>query len=269
MRNALRLAMPAHGVHNNAPAPFSMNAGNWPGTLRVRRTATSPPANSGVFTFACWLRMQGGDGTAMDILKCQTAGGSIRFTTRRDSVNKILVMANSSAGTALLGGSTSSTNTVLATTGWKAVMISGDRAANSGAGRIQIYLNDTAERDTTWTDATEDIDFNGAPNWAIGGTHGSASNALIGDLGNVLLDTTTFVDFSVEANRRKVISALAKPVDLGANGSLLTGAQPLIYMGNPDDYADWDAGTVNRGTLDAAAVWNKQGTGNITFAAGP
>lgn len=261
--------MPAHGVHNNAPSPFSMNAGYFPGTLRLRRTVITPPANSGAFTFAAWLNMQGGDGTAQDLIKFQTAGGNIRFVVRRDSTNKILVMANSAAGAALLSGSTSSTNTVIATTGWKAVMISGDRSASAGAGRIQIYLNDTAERDTTWADATADIDFAGAPNVAIGGTHGSTANGLNAYLGNELLDIANFVDLSVEANRRKVISALSKPVDVGADGSLLTGVQPGVYMGNPDDYADWDAGTVNRGTLDGGAVWNKQGTGNITFAASP
>jgi hypothetical protein len=43
----------------------------------------------------------------------------------------------------------------------------------------------------------------------------------------------THLDLSVEANRRKFISAAGKPVSLGANGSTPTGSQPIIYLANP------------------------------------
>lgn len=40
----------------------------------------------------------------------------------------------------------------------------------------------------------------------------------------------TFIDFSVQANRRKFADADGKPLDLGANGSLPLGVQPAIYL---------------------------------------
>ena len=40
------------------------------------------------------------------------------------------------------------------------------------------------------------------------------------------------IDFSQEENRLKFFDAFGYPVDLGADGSLPTGNQPLIYMNN-------------------------------------
>lgn len=50
-----------------------------------------------------------------------------------------------------------------------------------------------------------------------------------GRMGFLWFDTT-YIDFSQEANRLKFFDALGYPVDLGADGSLPTGNQPLIYM---------------------------------------
>ena len=53
-----------------------------------------------------------------------------------------------------------------------------------------------------------------------------------------------YVDLSVQANREKFISGTgtgAKPVDLGNDGSIPTGTQPLIYFRGAKD--TWNAGT--------------------------
>jgi len=42
--------------------------------------------------------------------------------------------------------------------------------------------------------------------------------------------TNEFVDLSIEANRRKFIDAIGKPVDLGVDGSTPTGTAPLIFL---------------------------------------
>eukprot|EP00873_Tetraselmis_striata_P000202 jgi/Tetstr1/420466/TSEL_011579.t1 len=49
-----------------------------------------------------------------------------------------------------------------------------------------------------------------------------------------------YIDLSVEANRRKFISATGVPVSLGADGSLPTGNQPDIYLSG--QAANWNAG---------------------------
>ena len=49
-------------------------------------------------------------------------------------------------------------------------------------------------------------------------------------LAEVYLNFGTFMDLSVEANRRKFITAGLKPADLGADGSTPTGSPPIVYL---------------------------------------
>lgn len=69
--------------------------------------------------------------------------------------------------------------------------------------------------------------------------------------------STGFLDFSVEANRRKFIDAEGKPVDLGADGSLPTGSQPEIFA--PDGNIGNNLGSGGNATV----------TGTPTEIAGP
>ena len=62
--------------------------------------------------------------------------------------------------------------------------------------------------------------------------------------------TNEAVDWSVEANRLKFVDTAGKPVDMGSNGSLLTGTQPKHYA------PDGDLSN-NRGT---ESNWTASGT---------
>ena len=71
-----------------------------------------------------------------------------------------------------------------------------------------------------------------------------------------------FFDLSVAANRRKLISSAGCPVDLGATGSLVTGAAPAAFFsvtgaGTADSFA------VNRGTGGAFTLSG----GDLAFSA--
>ena len=57
----------------------------------------------------------------------------------------------------------------------------------------------------------------------------------------------SYVDLSVEANRRKFISGGGKPVGLGADGSGPTGAQPLIFFSG--DATQWGTNKGRGGTF--------------------
>lgn len=63
------------------------------------------------------------------------------------------------------------------------------------------------------------------------------------DMADVWIAPGVSLDLSVDANRRKFISAAGKPVDLGANGELPTGSPPTIFFSG-----DKDAFPVNKGT---------------------
>jgi len=49
------------------------------------------------------------------------------------------------------------------------------------------------------------------------------------DVAELWVDNS-FIDFTVESNRRKFISASGKPVDLGSDGSAPTSSAPLVFL---------------------------------------
>ena len=77
-----------------------------------------------------------------------------------------------------------------------------------------------------------------------------------GDIADVYIAPGQFIDFSVEANRRKFISADGKPVDLGSNCSTPTGTAPAVcFSGNASSFG------TNKGTGGAFTL-----TGTLTDA---
>ena len=67
-------------------------------------------------------------------------------------------------------------------------------------------------------------------------------NNFKGNYGNVFW-TTEYIDFGVEANRRKFYSPLQLPVDCGSDGTTPTGTAPAIYMRNDINAYGTNAGT--------------------------
>lgn len=63
-----------------------------------------------------------------------------------------------------------------------------------------------------------------------------------GSVGN-LFWTTEYIDFGVEANRRKFYSPLQLPVDCGSDGTTPTGTAPAVYMRNDINAYGTNAGT--------------------------
>jgi hypothetical protein len=98
-----------------------------------------------------------------------------------------------------------------------------------------------------------------ADDWYIGANWtGSAGQFLNADIAEVFIHNTS-INPTVEANRRKFITAAKKPVFLGANGSLPLGVQPLIYLSGPASTFHINKGsggnfTVNGGGLADAAT---------------
>jgi len=98
-----------------------------------------------------------------------------------------------------------------------------------------VYLNDV----DIWSDATTNTVNNQLVGYErtnaevqIGG--GDLIGApLQGCMSQVWFDSNTFLDITIEANRRKFINADGSPVALGPDGSVPTGTSPLIYLDNP------------------------------------
>ena len=168
----------------------------------------------GILSF--WFRKDGGDGSNQYIL----ANDLERFRCIIQSNNKFMVDADNVSGNKLFI-ETAAAHTASAT--WKHFLSSWDLAT---AGARFIYISDAA--DLTVTVFTNDtIDYTDT-DWSIG-VNTSGSQKFNGCLAELFFHTT-YLDISVEANRRKFISASGKPVDLGADGSTPLGVQPLVYQ---------------------------------------
>mgnify|MGYP003627497901 CR=1 FL=1 len=123
-------------------------------------------------------------------------------------------------------------------------------AYNRSTGARQRYINDTDKGSDTSGPTGFDLKLTAAALQLppTGDTTTGLSEVYI---------STDFLDITVEANRRKFIDALGKPVSLGADGSTPTGTQPEIFA------ADGNIGN-NLGSGGNATV-----TGTPTEIAGP
>lgn len=62
------------------------------------------------------------------------------------------------------------------------------------------------------------------------GSLGGSIGAFLGDISEVLLEDNFYMDLTIQANRRKFRTASGRPAFLGADGSLISGSQPIVYL---------------------------------------
>src|SRR5688500_16582817 len=97
---------------------------------------------------------------------------------------------------------------------------------NQSASRV--YFDGVLQTFTTFTQGAGPLNFTYS-NHGIGAYPVGFSNKLGGDLSDFWYDPGTYIDLSIAANRAKFFEG-GKPVYLGDNGSLPTGAAPEIYL---------------------------------------
>lgn len=177
-------------------------------------------------TLSVWLNTGAlSSGTTYDVVYISTT----RMLMRRDSSNNLIVQGYTAGNvtTLLL---TSSSN-LGASSGWNHWLASWDLAAGAG----YLYKDDASHLAGGPTLNNNNIDYT-FNNSVVGAQN--TSFKWLGDMAELYFDDS-FIDISVEANRRKFIDAAGKPVNLGDDGSNPTGSQPLIYMSvRPGDAAD-------------------------------
>lgn len=201
------------------PQRYLVGAVDFDGTndYMLRGAGLTGAADGSQGTISFWFRLDGGDAATQYFL----ANAADKVFVRRTAGNLINIQAGPSTGGALLNISTVATYATSAT--WRHFLASWNLAT---AGARFIYVGDVADLTvTTFTNGT--IDYTDT-NWAIGATAAGASK-LNGCLAELFFHTT-YLDISVEANRRKFIDAALNPVNLGADGSTPLGAQPLVYQ---------------------------------------
>jgi len=122
------------------------------------------------------------------------------------------------------GGGTTSPVDTFADETWAHILLS---VRGGVGGHSRIFINDTLilNSDSDLFDLLQ----NDTITRMYFGTS-ATGNFWGGDIGHAYINTQEYIDFSVEENRRKFISAAGTPVNLGSSGELPTGNQPAFYL---------------------------------------
>jgi len=204
-------------------------------------------ANGGAFTMSTWFfydvtssggylyqhQINGQFGGVYDCLEFRTAaGGDINFSITNHGGSRLMT-CNTAAGVADRGS-------------WNHCVTSW----NGTSGKF--FVNGVDQTNATFTNGTFPW-TSGLRQYRVGGSSGSTM--FNGAMAEFYLDDT-YIDLTQASNRSKFYSGQNLPVDLGADGSKPTGAQPMVYF-----KLNWGNGIPNLGN-------NLGSTGNWTVSAG-
>jgi len=106
----------------------------------------------------------------------------------------------------------------------------------SDTGKRNLYVNDVS--DLTVLSYIDDlVAYDSFVNdYLLATLFAGSVDKFEGAVCDLWFNTTEFIDFSIEANRRKFIDENGDPVYLGADGALPTGTVPSLYLsGNAQD----------------------------------
>jgi hypothetical protein len=227
-------------------AAYTANAVHFDGTndYMTRDAALSGISDGKQGAYSLWVKSAGTDGTLMRLV----SSTSSKFSLVRAASDRIQVVARNSAGTNLVSWFTDTADFVAGS--WRHILISYDVSVPV----LHIYVDDASNKQASGTLADGTIEYT-IGNSAIG-AFTSGVDKFTGDMADLWF-STTFIDISVESNRRKFISATGKPVDLGSDGSTPTGTAPVVFLSGATGSWHTNKGTGGgftlTGTLDTAS----------------
>lgn len=189
----------------------------------TRRTiALTNQSASSKGIFSCWINFDSSRLGFTQYMYIDDGTGriAIAFTS---GTPRFTINLKNSAGVQLLNFDSAAT--VWTTNVWYHVLASWDTNFSAGNKLSHLFINDVSDK-TVVTDAAgpDNIYYEGTDLYAFGNfaTFGGAA-------ADFYLNTESYLDFSVESNRRKFITSALCPVDLGADGSTPTGTVPAIF----------------------------------------
>lgn len=111
---------------------------------------------------------------------------------------------------------------------WRHALASWDIGANVGS----LWVDDMLLDATLNRALDAAVPYSTATDWKVGDIN-PAGSSLSGRIAEHYFNPGQYLDFTVEANRRKfstIVAGELKPVDLGSDGSLPTGTVPILYQ---------------------------------------
>src|SRR3989344_7326399 len=187
-----------------AESLYSADAVNFDGTndYLTRGAGLTGAADSKLVTFSVWVKAAV-DGSTLDFLTSSSAvgGGTPTFVAGQTS-NSFGVSARNAALAVILNVRSTS-NSIEVADGWVHCLASFDM---SDTAKRFMYLNDVSDLTTITTYTDDSIEFTGA-DWVVGALSSAPSTRRWnGDMADLMFWPGTYLDLSVEANRRLFIS---------------------------------------------------------------
>jgi hypothetical protein len=226
---------------------FVVDAADFDGTsdYMTRGGGLTGAADGGNGLFSVWARIDGGNSTQRRLFNAVvTAGGTdqrVGLDLQSANGGEFQAFCHTSAGGFVLAMNT--TTAYLAGTTWRHFLAAW-KTATPAVG--YIYMNDVQDKaivpPNIVADASVDLTLG---DWAVG-AYSSGAQKFNGALAELFFHNT-YLDITVESNRRKFIDSNGKPVNLGSDGSLPLGVSPLVYLHLDDGEAVANFAT-NRGT---------------------
>lgn len=225
---------------------YNANAADFDGSSGYlnRGADLSSNADSSQGILSVWARLDGGDGSQLQII--WSTGSTVNI--HRSSANKFSI--NVTNGTGVLAFT--STNTYTSGSSWIHLLASWDTNFGAGSKVSHMYVNGSSDK-TGVTDSgiAFNIDYTVA-NYQVAAQSGSTF--FNGCLAEVYFAPGQFLDFSNANNRLKFRSALGKPVFLGMDGSLPTGTAPKIFLRYPASSFEINGGSGGNFTRNGTIV---------------
>lgn len=238
---------------SGTPSAYAAYAANFDGTndYLSRDGELTGLTDSDRAWFAFMVDFNGGDGLDQNIYSSFQGSLNRGVAIQRNSSN-IFRFVFYNAGAVRFEMRT--VNTYVAASGRLAVLGS----FITGGTNHHLYVNDVSDKSVI-TNTAGTVDFTTGVHM-VGRAAQSNIQHLNGCLAEFIIGYGTYVDFSIEANRRKIFTASGSPVSKGSDGSGTGFGVPHIYLGGPDKtVATWptNAGsgggfTVNGALTDCA-----------------
>ncbi|MEE9598160.1 MAG: LamG-like jellyroll fold domain-containing protein [Acidiferrobacterales bacterium] len=226
---------------------YSASAVKFGGTneylLRGADYTGSVDGNSGTITL--WVKFEGGDGSSQ-VFFDQDNGSTNTLFFNRNADGTIRLILRASDDTTLLFIETDLT--VEVADGWTCILASWEL---DGTPTSEIFIRDVQATLTVTTEIEGTVDHTVSDHSFGASINGT--NKVNGCVADVYFNPKEYINFLVESNRRKIISALGKPVGLGSDGSKPTGTAPILLL--TGDTATWHTnagsggGMTENGTL--------------------
>ncbi len=192
------------------------------------------PVDSYKGILSVWFYPTAGFSDSEWILKCSNSVGTVHYTVVGQTNSDLRLQLRNNVPADLLDIQ----GTIAATgSNWHHYLASWDLTAGTNYDdHIHLYLDDVDCKPAvagTHTTGTKVYWGEAAPSNFRTGVGDTVITVPSVAMCAFYLNMTEYLDFSVEANRRKFISAAGLPQPLGLDGSTPTGNQPAMYFDDP------------------------------------